>query len=190
MPFLPEKCTKFMDFSYCSWLNSYEKQLKDIVSKGVHPARQITRARILLLLNERKDREGNAGAVPGQREIAERCRCNTVLVYTVSKQYVKEGLERVLNRKNRESPPVPAKVTGEVEAKIIALSCSEPPAGYGRWTLRLLAERSREAVGIELAYTTIGLVLKKNTPKTPSKGVLVHTAEGKRGVCGQDGGCS
>jgi hypothetical protein len=79
---------------------------------------------------------------------------------------VKEGLERVLNRKKRETPPVPAKVTGEVEAKIIALSCSEPPEGYGRWTLRLLAGRSREAVGVELAYTTIGAVLKK-TPLKP-----------------------
>jgi hypothetical protein len=111
-------------------------------------------------------------------------------VYTVSKQYVKEGLERVLNRKKRDTPPVPAKVTGDIEAKIIALSCSEPPAGYSRWTLRLLAERSRVELGIELAYTTIGGVLKKNTPETASKGMLVHTACGKRGVCGQYGGCA
>ena len=71
-----------------------EKQLKDLVSKGVHPARQITRARILLLLNEGEVREGNSVGVPDQREIAERCRCNTVPVYKVSKQYVKEGKPR------------------------------------------------------------------------------------------------
>jgi hypothetical protein len=47
------------------------------------------------------------------------------LVYAVSRQYVKEGLERVLNRKKRETPPVQAKVTGEVEAKIIAASCGD-----------------------------------------------------------------
>jgi hypothetical protein len=68
-------------------------------------------------------------------------------VYTVSRQYVKEGLERVLNRKKRESPPVPAKVTGDIEAKIIAASCSEPPDGYSRWTLRLLEERSKAVIG-------------------------------------------
>jgi hypothetical protein len=164
-----------------------ENQLKDIVSKGVHPARQITRARILLLLNEGEDQEGNSVVVPDQREIAERCLCNTVLVYKVSKQYVKEGIGRVLNRKKRETPPVPAKVTGDTEAKIIAVSCSEPPVGYSRWTLRLLEEKSKVVLGIELSDTTIGGVLKKNTPETPSKGVLVYIVKGKRGVCSQHG---
>jgi hypothetical protein len=78
---------------------------------------------------------------------------------------VKEGIERVLNRKKRESPPVPAKVTGEAEAKIIALSCREPPSGYSRWTLRLLEERSKVMIGIELSDTTIGGVLKKTLLK-------------------------
>jgi transposase len=142
------------------------------------------------LLHEGEDREGKAEAVPEQREIAERCRCNTVLVYRVSKQYVKEGLERALNRKKRETPPVPPKVTGEVEAKVIALSCSEPPEGYSRWTLRLLEERSKAVLGIKLAYTTIGSILKKNTPETASKGVLVYSAEGKCGICGRYGGCA
>jgi transposase len=167
-------------------LTEEEQQLlKDIVSKGVHPARQITRAHILLLLHEGADQAGKRGKVPEQTDIAKQCQCTTRLVYTVSKQKVKEGLERVLKRKWRETPPVPAKVTGEVEAKIIAASCSEPPAGYGRWTLRLLEERSKVLVGIELSRTTIGRVLKKNTVKAASKGVLVHTAEGKRGVCSE-----
>ncbi|MDR3341724.1 MAG: helix-turn-helix domain-containing protein [Treponema sp.] len=170
-------------------LKEEEKRLKDIVSKGVHPARQVIRAHILLLLNEHEDIQGKAVKEPGQREIAERCRCETGLVYRVSKQYVKEGIERVLNRKKRETPPVPAKVTGEVEAKIIALSCGEPPEGYGRWTLRLLEERSKVELGIELSDTTIRSVLKKNTPETSSEGMLVHTSQGKRGVRGRHGGC-
>jgi hypothetical protein len=78
---------------------------------------------------------------------------------------VKEGLERVINRKKRETPPVAAKVTGEIEAKIIALSCGEPPEGYSRWTLRLMEERSKVELGVELSDTTIGGVLKKNTPE-------------------------
>jgi hypothetical protein len=48
------------------------------------------------------------------------------LVYTVSKQYAEQGLNRVLARKKRETPPVPPKVTGEVEASIIAMACSQP----------------------------------------------------------------
>jgi transposase len=64
-----------------------------------------------------------------QREIAERCGRGTRAVYTVSRQYVKEGIARVLNRKKRETPPASAKVTGEVEAKITALSRGAPPPG-------------------------------------------------------------
>jgi hypothetical protein len=164
-----------------------QQRLKDIVTKGVHPVRQITRAHILLLLNEGTDQAGKPVRVPEQAGIAKQCRCATSLVYTVSKQYAKEGLERVLNRKKRETPPVPAKVTGDIEAKIIALSCSEPPEGYSRWTLRLLAARSKAVLGIDLAYTTIGAVLKKHPPETPSKGVLAHTAERKRGFHCQHG---
>jgi transposase len=52
--------------------------------------------------------------------------------------------DRNRNRKKRETPPVPAKVTGEVEAKIIAMACSQPPAGYSRWTLRLYEEHSKK----------------------------------------------
>jgi transposase len=135
-----------------------KKRLEDIVSKGTHPARQVTRARILLLLNEREDNQGE-----GQGAIAEQCRCHTDLVHTVGKQYAKEGIERVLNRKKRETPPVPSKVTGDIAAKIIALSCSEPPAGYSRWTLRLLEERSKAELGIELSDSTIYGVLKKHS---------------------------
>jgi transposase len=141
-----------------------EQRLKDIISKGVHPARHVRRARILLLLDEGTGREGKPVKVPEQSEIAERCQCHIDLVYTVGKQYAEEGLERVLNRKKRETPPIPAKATGEIGAKIIALSCSEPPSGYSRWTLRLLEEKSKVVLGIELSDTTIRAVLKKNTP--------------------------
>jgi hypothetical protein len=160
------------------------QRLKDIVTTGVHPARQITRAHILLLLDEGTDQSGKPVKVPEQSEIAERCRCATGLVYRVSKQYVQEGLERVLNRRERETPPVS---TEAVEARIIAVSCSEPPAGYSWWTLRLLEDRSEGVVGVKLSHTTIGSVLKKNAVETASQGVLVHTAEGKRDVCSEHG---
>jgi hypothetical protein len=102
-----------------------EKRLEEVVTKGVHPARQVRRAGILLLLNEGEDREGKAVKASEQSEAAAQCRCTMRVVYTVSKQYVKEGLQRVLNRKKRETPPVPAKAAGDIEAKIIARRCGE-----------------------------------------------------------------
>jgi hypothetical protein len=78
-------------------------------------------------------------------------------VYTVSKQYAENGLDRVLTRKKRETPPVPAKVTGEVEAKIIAMACGRPPPGYSRWTLRLYEAYSKKVIGIQLSDTRIEL---------------------------------
>jgi hypothetical protein len=99
-----------------------QQRLKDIVNKGVHLARQIIRARVLFLLHEETDQEGKACKAMEESGIANRCGCAVRLVYTVSRQYVKEGLERVLNRKKRETPPVPAKATGDIEARIIAAS--------------------------------------------------------------------
>jgi transposase len=130
-----------------------------ITRKGSHPTRQITRANILLFLDNKP--EGRKETVLGDREIAEKCHCETGLVYRVSKQYAQEGIDRVLTRKQRETPPVPAKVTGEVEAKIIAMACGEPPAGYRRWTLRLFEEHSKTYVGIQLSDTRIRAVLTK-----------------------------
>jgi transposase len=130
-----------------------------ITKKGNHPTRQITRANILLLLDRKP--EGKKGTVLTGAERAARCQCNPKVVYTVSKQYAEHGIERVLTRKKRETPPVPPKVTGEVEAKIIAMACGQPPAGYSRWTLRLYEEHSKKVVGIQLSDTKIRDVLKK-----------------------------
>jgi hypothetical protein len=62
-----------------------KKRLEDIVNKGVHPVRQVRRARVLLLLNEGEGREGKPVKAPEQSEIAERCGCSTRVVYTASK---------------------------------------------------------------------------------------------------------
>jgi transposase len=129
-----------------------QKQLEGIIKKGKHPAREIRRANILLQLNGEKP----------LKEVAESSHCGLATVYKVSKQYVEEGMGAVLKRKRRTVPPVPAKVNGDEEAKIIALSCSEPPEGYGKWTVRLLSER---IVALEImpsiSYSTVWRVLKE-----------------------------
>ena len=81
----------------------------------------------------------------------------------VRREYVDEGMEAALHR--RPSKRVYArKVDGTAEAHLIALACSEPPAGQGRWTLRLLADKlvELEVVGA-VSYETVRRVLKKTT---------------------------
>uniref|UniRef100_UPI0035CE8AB0 helix-turn-helix domain-containing protein n=1 Tax=Paenibacillus albidus TaxID=2041023 RepID=UPI0035CE8AB0 len=63
-------------------------------------------------------------------------------IYKVRKTYAELGWEATVQRKKRITPPNPPKVTGEVEAKIIALSCSTPPTGRSTWSLSLLAQSS------------------------------------------------
>jgi transposase len=133
------------------------KTLRRMMKSGTHTAQSITRANILLNLDE------TSGEKREQADVAKTCGVSTVTVYNVSKQYVTEGLAAVLNRKKRNTPPVPSKITGETEAKIIALCCGEPPEGRARWTLRLLEEKTVE-LGIVSAISdnTIGRLLKKH----------------------------
>lgn len=132
------------------------KVLRQMTKSGTHTARSITRANILLNLDE------GLGEKREQADVANLCGVSTVTVYTVSKQYAREGLDTVLHRKKRETPPVPSKITGEVEAKILALCCGKPPAGRARWTLRLLEEKTVELGIVEaISDNTIGRLLKK-----------------------------
>ena len=75
---------------------------------------------------------------------------------------VTEGFELALEGKKRHEPPTPCKLDGEAEAKLIALRLGQPPAGYGHWTLQLLAD---ELVALEvvdsISYETVRKTLKK-----------------------------
>ena len=95
-------------------------------------------------------------------EIVNVYRTTPTTVQTVRASYCKNGLEATINRKKRETPPIPAKVTGEVEAHIIALACGQPPEGYSKWTLRLLANKTVELGYIEsISHVTVSTILKK-----------------------------
>jgi transposase len=132
-------------------------ELEGITKRGKHTAATIKRANILLDLDE------NTGQVGKQEEIAKRFKTSTVTVYNVSKQFVEEGLEAALYRKKRENPPTQPIATGDIEARIIALACSEPPQGRTRWTLRLLEEKVVELQIVEaISDNTIGRLLKKH----------------------------
>jgi len=90
---------------------------------------------------------------------------------------VEEGLEAVLNRKQRAMPAVPPIFDGEREAKLIALACSKPPKGYARWTLRLLENKVVELGIVDRASdSTIGRTLKK----TLSSPIAANTGSFRR----------
>jgi transposase len=132
------------------------RKLEKLIKTGKHAAQKIIRANLLLYLDE------NQGGVGSQERIAEQCKVSTALIYKVSRQYAEEGLEATLERKKRETPPKQPIVTGEVEARIIALACEEPPEGRTRWTLRLLEEKVVELQIVDaISDNTIGRLLKK-----------------------------
>ena len=119
-------------------------------------AKAILRANILLASDRNNKKQMTV------TEIAETYHTTPTTVQTVRTSYVNNGLEATVTRKKRESPPVPPKVTGDVEAHIIALACSDPPEGYSKWTLRLLAEKCVELNYAEsLSHMTVSRILKK-----------------------------
>ncbi len=140
------------------------EMLTRLVRTGSHPAQQIRRARILLELDENDpDRDG---AVPTQEMIAERAGVHVDTVVKTSKAYAERGgeVQATISRKKRLTPPVEPKVTGEVEARLIALACSTPPEGQARWSLRLLEKHVALTEGLpDLDHSTIGRVLKKTS---------------------------
>jgi transposase len=78
----------------------------------------------------------------------------------VRQRFVEEGLEAAL--KPRPGRGRKRKIDGAAEAHLVALRCSEPPLGRGRWTLRLLAERMVELDYLdELSHESVRQVLKK-----------------------------
>ena len=113
---------------------SEQSLLKSIVKKGKGGAFKIRRAQILL----HSDKNGHGLSGP---KIAKLLHCRQSTVYDVRKQFVEEGLEATITRKKRETGPTPRLFDGEAEARLIALSRTEPPEGRSRWTLQMLSDR-------------------------------------------------
>ena len=106
----------------------------------------------------------NTGVVPLRRVVAERAGVSVPAVYLIAKRFAETGgdIDEVIGRRKRVTPPVEPKVTGDVEARIIALACTKPPAGYDRWSLRLLEKHVLLTDGLPpLDHSTIGRTLKK-----------------------------
>ncbi len=135
-----------------------QEYLRRIVKSGVHNSHEITRARVLLML----DRSGKTDHVRYKRT-AEYAGISVQAVYNMRDEfYENHDVEAYITRKKRDTPPRKPKLDGEGEAKIIALACSEPPEGCSKWTVRLVTARALELHLVdELSYVTVHRLLKK-----------------------------
>jgi hypothetical protein len=154
---------------YKVYLTELEReQLLKIVRNGKNPAYKITRANVLLCLDE------NAGKVRNRSEIGDICHVSTVTVYNIAKEFAVKSIDEILTRKKRSTPPITPIVTGDIEALIIALACGAAPKGFSRWTLRLLEKKVVELGIVEhISDNTIGRLLKKRHLSLTRKNVGV-----------------
>ena len=114
------------------------------------------RANALLMMDEVV---GNPAKRSG---IAQRCGLSEVTVYHVARDFCEHGIQYALQFKKPKEPARPPIVSGEREARIIALACGEPPEGYARWTIRLLTEKVVELSILPVASReTVRRTLKK-----------------------------
>ena len=129
-------------------------ELGRLIRTGNETARKQTRARILLL----SDR--SQGQKRTDQEVADAALCSKSTVVNVRRRLLTGGLQRALYDKGW--PGAPPKLTGELEAKLTMLACSDAPDGAARWTLRLLAERMIELGYVDyISHVTVGEWLKK-----------------------------
>jgi len=158
-------------------------RLSELISKGKAKAKTILKARVLLKADQSEAGEGWA-----DEEICRALDTNVTMVARVREKLVTEGLDAVLLRKKRDTPPIEPIFDGKRQAQLIALACSKPPAGRARWTIRLLAEQVVERKIVESAhFNTVARALKKRHQTAP-QGILGHPTESQRRVRSRHGG--
>jgi len=143
---------------YIVRLSNLEREtLKKLITSGRGPARMFARARILLKADQSADGPGWS-----DERISEALDVTVQTIERVRKQLVEEGFDAVLSRREYKQKVSRKKIDGDVEARLIALSCSEPPEGRARWTLRLLADKVVELGYVEnISHEAIRQTLKK-----------------------------
>ena len=145
-----------MNKKYIVRLSDAERRACDnVVKKSKGSSQKARRAQILL----KSDADGPAWT---DEKISEAFGCRAQTVENVRRRFVTESFESALEVQKRDTPPTLPILDGEAEAKVIAMRLGKPPAGYGRWTLRLLAEQVVELEIVEsISHETIRTTLKK-----------------------------
>jgi transposase len=145
-----------MNKKYVVRLSAEERGVcQEIIKHLKGSSQKFRRAQILL----QADADG-----PGwpDAKIAEAFNCRVQTIENLRKRLVTEGFTLALEGKKRQEPPTPCKLDGAAEAQLMAMRLGKPPAGYGHWTLQLLAD---ELVALEvvdsISHETVRKTLKK-----------------------------
>lgn len=145
-----------MKFHKVTLTDSEIKILEEITKKGKRSAMIIRNAYILLNANE-----GTNGKKQKDADIAKLLGITTRTLENIRKKFVLEGFETALYGKKRDRV-YPKRIDGDAEAHLIALSCSNPPKGYTKWSLRLLSDKMVELKYADsISHETVRNVLKK-----------------------------
>ena len=132
------------------------EELQSIINKGSHTSQTFRTAYILLNCDE-----GEYSEKVTNEQMSKVLKVGMRTIDRVKKRFIEEGLEACLERKPT-SRVYEKKIVGDVEAKIVTLCCSEPPKGFNRWSLRLLADKMVELNYVEsISYVAVRNVLKK-----------------------------
>ena len=131
--------------------------LKKVITSGRGPARLFSRAHFVL-----KADQGEYGPSWPDEQISGALEVTVQTIERIRKQFIEEGFDAVLSRRPYIQKVSRKKIDGNVEAYLIALSCSEPPPGFARWTLRLLADKVVELGYVKnISHEAIRQTLKK-----------------------------
>jgi transposase len=135
------------------------ERLEGLVSGGKAAAYKIRHANVLLAADE-----SPAGPGLTDEQVARALGVSVRSVEYLRRRLVEEGLDACLSRKPQARPSVERTFDGEKEARLVALACSAPPAGRGRWSLRLLADQAVELAIVDAAsHETVRRVLQKTS---------------------------
>jgi len=143
------------------------KTLGELTSKGNQKSQKILNALIPLGCDEGEYQKGRST----NEEISRVLQISMRKIDRVKKRFVEDGIDVALN--NKKGIRTYAKKTdGDFEAHLIALSCSDPPEGFARWSLRLLADKVVELNYIEsISHETVRGILKKRNQTMATRGV-------------------
>lgn len=134
-----------------------QERLLSITKGGVHNSKKVIHA--LILLNSDV---GKFSQKVSNEEIARVLKIGDRTIDRIKKKFVEQGLEAALSNSSATTRIYKKKTDGELEAHLIALSCSKPPKGFSRWSLRLLADKMVELQYIEsISHETVRNMLKK-----------------------------
>ena len=133
-------------------------QLTEITHSGKRSVKLVLHAQALLALDQ-------GASNPGPKtidDVASVLKLSRQSLIKIKERFVLEGLDAALNRKKQDKPSRKIVFDGDFEANLIQLACSDPPEGFCRWTVRLLAEKLVELKIVpKVSAMTVQRILKK-----------------------------